>query len=350
MVPHALEQRQRPEVERGGASAGLQQLVQVPGQPEAGHVRGRVHAGFRERGGAGGVQLHHGLHGRAQACVVHEVARARGHHDAGAQRLGQVQRVARQRSGVAHDAVGVHGAEHGQAVLRLRVVDGVAPGHERARLAHGVRAAAQDVAGHARAQRAVERQQVQRHVRGRAHGEHVGERVGRRDAPEHVGVVHDGREEVHGEHGRGVVREPPHGGVVARVEAEQQPPGPAVRAVGTVRPACARRAAGGGGKRAQYVVEVARTPLGRSAALRRELRQPDALDLVHGASFRMPRPAASGGPLPSSDSIAARRAPPRRARQRSAACHVPRRRASGPGRPPATPSRSRGRACPARGR
>ena len=136
--------------------------------------------------------------------------------------LCQVQRVARPCAGVAHDAVRVRHAEHGQAVLGFGVVDGVAAAHQGAGLAHGVGTALQDGGGHRSAQLLVECQQVECHQGLRSHRKHVGQGVGRSYASELVRVVHDGREEVDGEDCRRVVAQPVDRRVVARLEPEQQ--------------------------------------------------------------------------------------------------------------------------------
>ena len=181
-----------------------------------------MRARFEERGAGAVVELHHGRHGRPQAVVVHQPAGMGRNHDSCAQGLCQVQRVARPCAGVAHDAVRVRHAEHGQAVLGFGVVDGVAAAHQGAGLAHGVGAALQDGGGHRSAQLLVECQQVECHQGLRSHRKHVGQGVGRSYASELVRVVHDGREEVDGEDCRRVVAQPVDRRVVARLEPEQQ--------------------------------------------------------------------------------------------------------------------------------
>ena len=60
----------------------------------------------------------------------------------------------------------------------------------------------------------------QRGQRLSTHGVDVAERVGRSDLAEGVGIVHDGREKIHGLHERRVGREQIHAGVVGVIEAD----------------------------------------------------------------------------------------------------------------------------------
>ena len=204
-------------------------------------------------------------------------ARNRRVHEPRADGLRVEQRVAWQRAAVSDDAVGMHGAEHRQSVLGLVVLDGVAAHHERARLGHLVGPAAQHLAHHVGAEAAGEREDVECGQRLCAHGEHVGQCVRRGDGAELVGIVHHRREEVERQHGSRLVVQPVNGGVVGRVEAQQQ--------VGVGR----RRDV------LQYFFEVARTPLRRSTALLGEVGEAYALGLAHGRSF--PRSTGFHGPL-----------------------------------------------------
>jgi len=65
-------------------------------------------------------------------------------------------------------------------------------------------------------------EQVEGEHRAAAHGVAVAEGVGGGDGPPEVGVVDDGGEEVDGQQERQVVADPVDGGVVGRVEAQQE--------------------------------------------------------------------------------------------------------------------------------
>ena len=240
-------------------------------EPEAGDVGGGVHARFEHGDASRAVELLHGVDGgleRREVDFPDFVCRAEQAHAEG---LGQIQHVARHGAFVAHDAVRVHQAEHRQAVLRLRVVDG-RPAHDgRARLRHGIGAAAQHLARHFVAERAVERQHVERARGLAAHGEHVGERVGRGDASEIVRVVDERREEIDGEDGGHVVGDAVDGGVIAGLEPEQQ----VIRVRGCV--------VGAFQDGREDVGEVSRTPLCSSTALRGELGKTYAFLIAQGA-------------------------------------------------------------------
>ena len=189
------------------------------------------------------VERRHDRHRARQQRVVGLPALARGHHRAGAQRLGQHQHVADAAARVGDHAVGVHGAGDGQAVLRLGVVDRMAADDLGAGRAHDVEAAAQHLAQRGRAELLERpRHQVERGQRPAAHRVDVGQRVGRGDAPEVVGVVDDRREEVDGLHQRELVGDPPR-----RPRRRRSPSPRAARArwprAGRGRSAAARRPA-----------------------------------------------------------------------------------------------------------
>ena len=238
----------------------------MPCQSEAGHVGCRAHACGDARFGCGLVQLHHSLDHRAQVGVGFQVRAQRRVHDAGADRLRVIERISRERPAVAHHFLGVHQAEHRQAVLRFVVFDGMPANHERPGFTHLVRAAAQNLADDLGAHAAGEGQDVERRDRARAHGEHVRERVGGGDRAVFVGVVDHRCEEVEREHGCVVLVNLIDGGVVGGVESEQD-----------VRVGHGRRDV------LQDFREVARTPFRSSTALVRERGQPDAVAVVDGA-------------------------------------------------------------------
>ena len=100
-------------------------------------------------------------------------------------------------AGVGHLLAGLDQPGDRHAVLGLRVVDGVTADDGGRGLAGDLRPTLQDPAEILERQRPRgERDDVQRGERARPHRVDVGEGVGRGDAPEVVGVVDDGREEV----------------------------------------------------------------------------------------------------------------------------------------------------------
>ena len=138
---------------------------------------------------------------------VREPALERGRHRAGAERLGQHERVAVAAAGVGEHGARVDDAGHREPVLGLGVVDRVPADDRGAGRGDGVGAAAQDLAQHLRPER-LEREgdEVQRRHRPAAHRVDVRERVGGGDPPERVRVVDDRREEVGGLHDRDAPR------------------------------------------------------------------------------------------------------------------------------------------------
>ena len=113
-------------------------------------------------------------------------------------------------------------AGHGEAVLGLVVVDRMAAHHRDARGRGDVGTPAQDLAQD-RFPELFEREghEVQRGDGPPTHRVDVGERVGGRDPPEVVGVVHDRREEVGRVDERQLVGEPVDAGVVGRLRAHE---------------------------------------------------------------------------------------------------------------------------------
>jgi len=111
----------------------------------------------------------------------------------------------------------------GHAVLRLGIVDTVAAGHVTVGRSRRVQAAMQHLRGQVSAQQVARpAQQVERDQRLAADRVHVGQRIGRRDLAEGVGVVdHRGEEVRGGDHGA-AGGDLHHGGVVAVLDADQQ--------------------------------------------------------------------------------------------------------------------------------
>ena len=175
---------------------------------------------------ARGVERRHGGHGRGQRLGgAGRPALERGGDRPHAERLGQHERVARARAGVGQHAVRVR---RRPSTARPYFGSGSSiewpPTTDAPAARHDVEAAAQDLAQDVAAE-PLEREgdDVQRRERRAAHRVDVGERVGRGDAPEVVGVVDDGGEEVDRLDEREVVAQPEDGRVVARGRADEQP-------------------------------------------------------------------------------------------------------------------------------
>ena len=125
-------------------------------------------------------------------------------------------------AGVGYVVARAHDACYGEAVLGFFVVNCVSADYEDSGLARLVRAADQDVAEQVFGERDGEADDVERGEGPAAHGVHVAEGVGDGYLAEGVGVVNDGREEVHGLYERGVVVHAIDGGVVAGVDSDEQ--------------------------------------------------------------------------------------------------------------------------------
>ena len=164
--------------------------------------------------------------------------RRAGDEDAGPERLGQDEPVARPGAALAQQPVGMGGADDRQPVLRLRVADGVAAGERAAGLADLGRGAGEDLGQHVARQVLGEGRDRQREQDPAAHREDVGQGVGRGDLAERPRVVDERREEVERADDREVVADAVDGGVVGRVEAGDQV-GAGAAAASAPRPASA---------------------------------------------------------------------------------------------------------------
>ncbi len=251
-----------------GDPRALRHLPSVAEEPEPGDVGERVHRAARgEDLPRRPVERAHHLDGAIDERRVGLLRLDRGGRDPAAERLREEEHVARARAHVPEDAIGVDDAGDRHPVLGLGVVDRVAAEDGRAGEPRRLRAAAQDLSEQLhRELRDRPADEVQREERPRAHRPHVGERVRRGDAAEPVRVVHDGREEVDRLDDRLGVREPVHGGVVARL-------GPDERAR-VIDP----------GHVAQHLRQIRRADLAGSTRAVAEAREADLLLGLHGAS------------------------------------------------------------------
>ena len=116
--------------------------------------------------------------------------------DARADRLGQQQDIAHARAAVGKHTVERDKAAHGQAVLGLVVVDGVATRDGTASLDALVGAARQDLPSNLNAHAIGNAQQVHGMARPPTHGVDVRKRVGRGDLSEHIWIIYDRSKEI----------------------------------------------------------------------------------------------------------------------------------------------------------
>ncbi len=205
-------------------AGAVRHLPAVAEEAEPGDVGERVDgAALGEDLARRAVERRHELGDPLDERGARELALHRGRRDAGAEGLGEEEGVAGARADVPQDPVGVDEPGDRQAVLGLRVVDGVAAQDRRAGEPRRLRAAAQHLAEH------VHRQlpdgpadDVEREERAAAHGPDVREGVRRGDPSEPVRVVHHRREEVHRLDDGALRVETVHRGVVARVVADER--------------------------------------------------------------------------------------------------------------------------------
>ncbi len=258
-VERAVERREGGGIEDEAGAGRARHLEPMAEEAEAGHVGGGGHPVCDEHLGRGAVERAH-LVDRGSEMVGRGTALTGARHEhACAEPLGEEQDVAGSRPALAQELVGVGGADHGEAVLGLRVADRVAAGQRPAGLADLGRGAVEDLGQHVTRQVLGERRDRQREQHPAAHREHVGERVRGCDLAVGPRVVDERREEVERADDREVVADSVGGGIVRRGQAGDQ----LVRGVGR----------GVGAKSAERVSEQVRPELRGTAAAVGEVGQ-----------------------------------------------------------------------------
>ncbi len=173
------------------------EVGEVADEAIARNVRGRCRAGADHRLGGGAVERRHHRHRLTLEAGRTQPALDRGRDQARAERLGQVEEVARPRPIVRDHAVGMHLADHRIAEFRLGVVHGMTADDRDPGLRHLRSPAGHDLFQQAGVQLlAWKRGDAKREERPRAHRVDVAESVGRRNRAELRRVVDDGREEI----------------------------------------------------------------------------------------------------------------------------------------------------------
>ena len=172
----------------------------MPDQAKARDVGAAVKLESLGQANRGLVKGAHRVEHRAGVILFDKLALNGRGDDARADRLGQQQDIARACAAVGEHTVEWHKAAHGQAVLGLVVVDGVAARDRATGLDALIGTACQNLAGDLDAQAARDAQQVHGMARPPAHGVDVRQRVGRGDLAKQERVVDHRREEVDGLH------------------------------------------------------------------------------------------------------------------------------------------------------
>ena len=202
--------------------ASRRHLVGVPEQPEARHIGDRIRAERPQSVGGRAIERAH----RDDRCIERSRRRPsvalRLEYEACPERLRQEQSVTHLRTVLRPDPVRVHGADDGEAVLRLVVANRVAAGENRPRRPDDLVCSREDLTEYLGGKLLRERRYRECEERHATHGKNIIERVGRRDRAEVPRIVDDRREEVDGEHDRPLVVEAVDGRVIGRVEADEE--------------------------------------------------------------------------------------------------------------------------------
>jgi hypothetical protein len=192
-------------------------------EAKAGDVRAGVDPNLDHRLGRALIQGRHHADRAIDGLCGDPFELDSGRDDPKPEGFGEHQVVADLGAGVRNDLLRMDEAGDHQSVLRLGVVDAVAPDDGGAGLPDLIGAPLEDQAQDAEGQlRGGEADEVQGEDRPRPHGVDVAERVGGGHRPAGVGIVDDGSDEVHRLDDGQVVGELIHGGVIGRLRPDEE--------------------------------------------------------------------------------------------------------------------------------
>ena len=220
----AVEDRQRGQPDTRAERRAAQHLEQVAGEAEAGDVGHRAHAVFAQAARGGTVRLRHRAERRAEARPARQRAHVRRQQHAGAERLGQDERVARRGATLAQQFTRARMAVHREAERKLRAFAGMAADERRVFLVeqrNGAGKKQRQFLAHLAGAGVGQGHERKRRLGLGAHREDVPEAVIRRDAPEQPGVVDEAAELVDRLHRERAGWQRDDGRVVRGVEADQ---------------------------------------------------------------------------------------------------------------------------------
>ena len=221
-VEGAVDGREARGLEPNTHAAPVGDLVRVPEEPEAGDVRDGVGLDGAQDVGRFVVQRPHPANGALELLCARIAALVAGHDQAGAERLGQEERVAGAGAVLGPDRVWVDHADDCEPVLRLGVADRVASSQKAAGGTDLGIGGGKDLREHLHRKLLRKCRDREREQRRAAHRKHVVERVRRRDRAVVARVVDDGRKEVERENQGALVVQAVHSRVVGRSEPDEQ--------------------------------------------------------------------------------------------------------------------------------
>ena len=173
-------------------------------------------------GGSGGIERAHGAHRFVDAFLGGFAPFQRGGNDSRPQRFGQDQRVAFLDADVANNFVRMNGAGDRHAEFDLFVDDAMAADHHGAAFLDFFGAAFENLAENFHVHFTLgEANDIEAGLGLPAHGVNIAQRIGRGNLAKGVGIVDNGREEVHGVDDSQVRTQTEHPGVVAGLGADQ---------------------------------------------------------------------------------------------------------------------------------
>ena len=167
------------------------------------------------------VQRCHAADGGIHPGLLCRIFLYRGGNHARAQRLGEQQAVTGLRSGIAEDVARINQAGDGVSKLHLLVAHAVAADHRAPGFHHLGKAARQNLLEDFQTSLRRKADMRQRRDGPPAHGIDIAQRIGGRDLPENIGIIHHGREEIHGLHQGHIRADLINSGVVGVIETYQ---------------------------------------------------------------------------------------------------------------------------------
>ena len=202
--------------------ARLDNFLQMAEKAIAGDVGAGIDANLQHRIRCATIQRGHHFGDPCYLQRIEQLPLDGGRKDAGAEWLRENQYVAGASPGIRDDAVGMNHAHDGVAGLGLRIVDRMSSDDVHPSLSRLLCAAQQYPLEHVPRQRPPGEADEAQHGDGPgAHRIDVRQRVGSRDSPEGIRVIHDRRENVDRQRQRDLVRQSIDGRIVARPERDQ---------------------------------------------------------------------------------------------------------------------------------
>ena len=204
-------------------AAALRHLQAVSQKGKACHVSAGVHAVVHKHIMRILIERAHLYIKLVEQRLLHQLSLCRRRENAHAQGLRQNQNVARTRAAVRPHLIRLHKAGHREAINRLRSMNRMAAGDNRACLIGLGIAAAQNLLHRSLIHLLGNAHDVQRQTRLTAHRIHIAQGIRRCNLAIHKRVIHNRRKKIRRLHNRQLLTHLINAGIVALVIADQKP-------------------------------------------------------------------------------------------------------------------------------